>query len=103
MQEEIYWVMNMFVCFFANQNTFKVTVLSFPLIHFVFFVLQLQVQYFDYFCPYNGEKLAYADSIGITIQRMVIFIGAELLIIYNNYLAQRDLITQVIKTHLIKQ
>ena len=43
------------------------------------------------------------DRIGLTIQRMVVFIGIELLIIYNNYLTQRDLIKQVIKTHMTRK
>ena len=61
------------------------------------------MQYFGRFNPYSGEPLTRADNIAIFGQRLVVFIGAELLIVYNNYLAQRDLITQVIKTHMTRQ
>jgi hypothetical protein len=92
-EEEIYWVMNVMVCFVLNQNTFKVTLFTFPLIHLVFYVLQLQVQYFGEYHPYTGEPLTLKGSINICIQRMVVFAGVELLIVYNNYMTQRDLIT----------
>ena len=56
-EEEIYWVMNVMVCLVLNQNTFKVTLFTFPLIHFIFYALQLQVQYFGAYMPYTGEQL----------------------------------------------
>ena len=44
-----------------------------------------------------------SETIAICIQRLVVFIGVEVLIVYNNYTQQRALITQVIKTHMTQK
>lgn len=78
--------MNVLICFVINQNTFKVTILTYPAINFFFYALQLQVQYFNAFNPYSGEQMSLHEKIAISVQRLVVFFGVEVLIVYNNYI-----------------
>lgn len=102
MLEEIYCYVNMVVCYFVDQNTFRFTLLTFPLIHIGSYIFMLQAQFKHYFCPYNG-KLMDGDLFGSIFMRITLFVTMTLLLVGHTYLEQKDIILYIVKNHLKKR
>jgi hypothetical protein len=56
--EEFYFMVNFFLSNILNQNTFKLTIMTFPLIHIVGFWLILREQFRTFYNPYSGVELS---------------------------------------------
>jgi hypothetical protein len=101
--EEFYFMVNFFLINVLNQNTFKLTVMTFPLIHIVSFRFILLEQFSTFYNPYSGEELTAKNKQGYYNQRMVVFIGVYVIFIFLRWMSSRDLIVQAIKNRMITQ
>ena len=100
--EKIY-LFTLVISFVVNYMTFLETIITMPIIHFVSFYYQLQVQLEGSYNNYTGKKLEGADrdhyfSIYLNAQT-----GLIILFCVHTWFVQKDLITVAIKNHMIKR
>ena len=101
-QEQIYRVAVCF-SFAANYNSFKVTFWVFPIIHLVFYWLQMQLQMRKYYNPYDGIEMTEDQKAQFFRQKVTGLVTELILYTAHHYATQFDLLTYVIKGNFISR